>query len=139
MLVYYWRTQRYVKEDAVGVQTFAGTERHLKPGKGRTQMSALLNTAGIPSSQSSADYSAAVEQLLRKQKRRALVIVINNIADEADSDLLVAMQRLKKKHRTLLVSLREEVLDDLRQQPADNLQQAQLYCAGIEYLNALHP
>ena len=28
------------------------------------------------------------------------------------------------------------MLDDLRQQPADNLQQAQLYCAGIEYLNA---
>ncbi len=123
--------------DAVGVQTFAGTERHLKPGKGRTQMSALLNTLyDIHPSQSSADYSAAVEQLLHKQKRRALVIVISNIADEADSDLLVAMQRLKKKHRTLLVSLREEVLDDLRQQPADNLQQAQLYCAGIEYLNA---
>ena len=84
--------------DAVGVQTFAGTERHLKPGKGRTQMSALLNTLyDIHPSQSSADYSAAVEQLLHKQKRRALVIVISNIADEADSDLLVAMQRLKKE------------------------------------------
>lgn len=122
--------------DAVGVQTFAGTQRMLKPGKGRGQMNALLNTLyDIHPSQSSADYSAAVEQLLHKQKRRALVIVISNIADEADSDLIVAMQRLKKKHRTLLVSLREEVLDDLRQQPARSLQQALLYCAGVDYLN----
>lgn len=122
--------------DAVGVQTFAGTQRMLKPGKGRGQMNALLNTLyDIHPNQSSADYSAAVEQLLHKQKRRALVIVISNIADEADSDLIVAMQRLKKKHRTLLVSLREEVLDDLRQQPASNVQQALLYCAGVDYLN----
>lgn len=122
--------------DAVGVQTFAGTQRMLKPGKGRAQMSALLNTLyDIHPSQSSADYSAAVEQLLHRQKRRALVIVISNIADEADSDLIVAMQRLKKQHRTLLVSLREEVLDDLRQQPAHSLQQALLYCAGVDYLN----
>lgn len=122
--------------DAVGVQTFAGTQRMLKPSKGRGQMNALLNTLyDIHPSQSSADYSAAVEQLLHKQKRRALVIVISNIADEADSDLIVAMQRLKKKHRTLLVSLREEVLDDLRQQPASNVQQALLYCAGVDYLN----
>ena len=122
--------------DAVGVQTFAGTQRMLKPGKGRAQMSALLNTLyDIHPSQSSADYSAAVEQLLHRQKRRALVIVISNIADEADSDLIVAMQHLKKKHRTLLVSLREEVLDDLRQQPAHTLQQALLYCAGVDYLN----
>ncbi len=122
--------------DAVGVQTFAGSQRMLKPSKGRTQMSALLNMLyDIHPSQSSADYSAAVEQLLHRQKRRALVIVISNIADEADSDLIVAMQRLKKHHRTLLVSLREEVLDDLRQEPAHSLQQALLYCAGVDYLN----
>ncbi|MDY0249647.1 MAG: DUF58 domain-containing protein [Pseudomonas sp.] len=122
--------------DAVGVQTFAGTQRMLKPGKGRAQMTALLNTLyDIHPSQSSADYSAAVERLLHRQKRRALVIVISNIADEADSDLIVAMQRLKKQHRTLLVSLREEALDDLREQPARSLQQALLYCAGIDYLN----
>lgn len=122
--------------DAVGVQTFAGTQRMLKPAKGRTQMTALLNTLyDIHPSQSSADYSAAVKQLLLRQKRRALVIVISNIADEADSDLIVAMQQLRKQHRTLLVSLREEVLDQLREQSAHNMQQALLYCAGVDYLN----
>lgn len=122
--------------DAVGVQTFAGCQRQLKPAKGQAQMTALLNTLyDIHPSQSSADYSAAVKQLLLHQKRRALVIVISNIADEADSDLVSAMQQLSKHHRALLVSLREEVLDQLREQPADSLQQALLYCAGVDYLN----
>lgn len=122
--------------DAVGVHTFAGTQRLLKPRKGRAQMSALLNTLhDIQPSQSSANYSAAVEQLLHRQKRRALVIVISHITDEADNDLMVAMQRLKKHHRILLVSLREDILDDIRLQPTYSLREAQLYCAGIESLN----
>lgn len=62
------------------------------------------------------------------------MIVISNIADEVDSDLLAAMAQLKKHHRTLLVSLREEVLDTLREQPVHSYQQALEYCGGIDYL-----
>lgn len=123
--------------DAVGVQTFAGTQRIIAPRKGQAQMSALLNSLyDIEASQDAADYSAIVKQLLVTQKRRALVIVISNLADETDSDLIVAMQRLKKHHRTLFVSLREEVLDQLRMQPVESFQEALLYCAGIDYCAA---
>lgn len=122
--------------DAVGLQTFAGHQRIIiAPRKGPAQMSVLLNTLyDIQATQNSADYSAIVQQLLVTQKRRALVIVISSLADEADSDLALAMQLLKKHHRTLLVSLREEVLDQLREQPVQNYQQALLYCGGIDYL-----
>lgn len=121
--------------DAVGLHTFAGHKRIIAPRKGQTQMSVLLNNLyDIQATQNSADYSAIVQQLLVTQKRRALVIVISSLADEADSDLTLAMQRLKKHHRTLLVSLREEVLDQLREQPVQNYPQALLYCGGIDYL-----
>ena len=121
--------------DAVGIHTFAGPSCVLAPRKGQGQMSVLLNALyDIQASQQSADYSAAVKQLLLQQKRRALVIVISNIADEVDSDLLAAMAQLKKHHRTLLVSLREEVLDTLREQPVHSYQQALEYCGGIDYL-----
>lgn len=121
--------------DAVGLQTFAGHQRIIAPRKGQAQMSVLLNNLyDIQATQNSADYSAIVQQLLVTQKRRALVIVISSLADEADSDLILAMQLLKKHHRTLLVSLREEVLDQLRSQPVQNYQQALLYCGGIDYL-----
>ncbi|HHX34081.1 MAG TPA: DUF58 domain-containing protein [Gammaproteobacteria bacterium] len=125
--------------DAVGVQTFAGPQRVIAPRKGQAQMSVLLNALyDIQASQDSADYSAMVKQLLHTQKRRALVIVISNIADEVDSDLLIAMQQLKKHHRTLLVSLREDVLDTLREQPVRSYQQALLYCGGVDYLQTRH-
>lgn len=121
--------------DAVGLQTFAGHQRIIVPRKGQAQMAVLLNNLyDIQATQNSADYSAIVQQLLATQKRRALVIVVSSLADEADSDLTLAMQLLKKHHRTLLVSLREDVLDQLREQPVQSYQQALLYCGGIDYL-----
>ena len=121
--------------DAVGLHTFAGHKRVIAPRKGQAQMSVLLNSLyDIQATHNSADYSAIVQQLLVTQKRRALVIVISSLADQADSDLTLALQLLKKHHRTLLVSLREEVLDQLREQPVQNYQQALLYCGGIDYL-----
>jgi uncharacterized protein (DUF58 family) len=121
--------------DAVGLQTFAGHKRIITPRKGQAQMSVLLNTLyDIQATHNSADYSAIVQQLLATQKRRALVIVISSLTDQADSDLTLALQLLKKHHRTLLVNLREEVLDQLREQPVQNYQQALLYCGGIDYL-----
>lgn len=125
--------------DAVGAHTFAGSQRSIAPRKGQQQMSALLNGLyDIQASQDSADYSVAIQHLLQQQKRRALVIVISNLADEIDSDLTVAMRQLKKHHRTLFVSLREEVLDDLAEQPVQNYQQALLYCGSINYLRTRH-
>ena len=102
-------------------------------------MSALLNGLyDIQASQGSADYSAAIQHLLLQQKRRALVIAISNLADEIDSDLRIAMQHLKKYHRTLFVSLRKEILDDITGQPAQNYQQALPYCGSIDYLRTRH-
>lgn len=121
--------------DAVGLQTFAGHQRIIAARKGQAQMAVLLNNLyDIQATQNSADYSAIVQQLLATQKRRALVIVVSSLADEADSDLTLALQLLKRHHRTLLVSLREEVLDHLREQPVQNYQQALLYCGGIDYM-----
>lgn len=121
--------------DAVGLQTFGGPSCIIAPRKGQAQMPVLLNALyDIQATHNSADYSAIVQQLLATQKRRALVIVISSLADEADSDLTLAMQLLNKHHPTLLVSLREEVLDQLREQQVHNYQQALLYCGGIDYL-----
>lgn len=121
--------------DAVGLQTFAGPKRVIAPAKGPAQMSTLLNRLyDIQASQDSADFIAMAQQLLLTQKRRALVIVISSLKEETDTDLILAMQQLKKHHRTLLVSLREEVLDQLREQSVQTYAQALLYCGGIDSL-----
>ncbi|MFL6611583.1 MAG: DUF58 domain-containing protein [Pseudomonas sp.] len=124
--------------DAVGLSTFASEQpRFLAPVKGTGQLNVLLNTVyDLDSSQQPADYQAAVTQLLARQKRRALVVLVTNLRDEDDDDLLVAIKRLGRQHKVLVASLREEALDRLRQGSVQDLPEALAYCGTVEYLNA---
>ncbi|WP_417696085.1 DUF58 domain-containing protein [Pseudomonas sp.] len=124
--------------DAVGLSTFASEQpRYLAPVKGSGQLNVLLNTVyDLDSSQRPADYQAAVTQLLTRQKRRALVVLVTNLRDEDDEELLAAVKRLGEQHRVLVASLREEALDRLRQTPVQTLPDALTYCGTVDYLNA---
>lgn len=124
--------------DAVGLSTFASDQnRHLAPIKGPGQLNVLLNTVyDLQSTRKPADYSAAVRQLLARQKRRALVVLMTNLRDEDDEGLLSAVKLLSQKHRVLVVSLREEVLDTLRQSPVQTYEEAMMYCGTIDFLTA---
>jgi uncharacterized protein (DUF58 family) len=124
--------------DAVGLSTFASdAPRYLAPVKGTGQLNTLLNTVyDLNSSQRSADYQAAATQLLARQKRRALVVLMTNLRDENDEELLTAVQRLGQQHQVLIASLREDLLDNLRQTPVQTLPEALAYCGTVNYLNA---
>lgn len=122
--------------DAVGMSTFAGDEpRHVAPVKGSGQLNVLLNAVyDLGSTQLPADYQAAANQLLARQKRRALVVLVTNLRDE-DDQVLGAVRRLSAQHRVLVASLREEALDTLRQTPVQTLPEALAYCGTIDFLN----
>ncbi|WP_137819878.1 DUF58 domain-containing protein [Pseudomonas sp. 2FG] len=124
--------------DAVGLATFAGEQpRFVAPVKGPAQLSVLLNAVyDLESSQRPADFAAAVDSLLARQRRRALVVLVSNLRDEDDEELLAALKRLGRQHRVLLTSLREEVLDKLRQVPVQGYENALTYCGTVDYLNA---
>lgn len=122
--------------DAVGMSTFAGDEpRHVAPVKGSGQLNVLLNAVyDLGSTQLPADYQAAANQLLARQKRRALVVLVTNLRDD-DDQVLGAVRRLSAQHRVLVASLREEALDTLRQTPVQTLPEALAYCGTVNYLN----
>lgn len=124
--------------DAVGLCTFAcDTPRYLAPVKGSGQLNQLLNAVyDLDTTRRTADYQAAASQLLARQKRRALVIVVTNLRDDDDQHLLTAVKRISRQHRVLVASLREEVLDQLRQAPVQTLPEALAYCGAVDYLNA---
>ncbi|MCY1312450.1 hypothetical protein D9M70_628760 [compost metagenome] len=46
------------------------------------------------------------------------------------------MKRLGRQHRVLVASLREEVLDRLRQTPVQGYEDALAYCGTLDYLNS---
>lgn len=124
--------------DAVGLSTFAGEQnRFLAPVKGQAQLNVLLNALyDLRSTQQPADFTAAVENLLSRQRRRALVVLVTNLRDEDDQALLGAVKRLSRQHRVLVASLREEVLDTLRHTLVQDLSSALDYCSTLDYLNA---
>ncbi|MBC3950090.1 DUF58 domain-containing protein [Pseudomonas folii] len=124
--------------DAVGLSTFASEQdRYLAPVKGPSQLNVLLNSVyDLDSTRRTADYSSAARQLIARQKRRALVVVMTNLRDEDDEELLSAVKMLSQKHRVLIVSLREEVLDTLRHEPVQTYEDALMYCGTIDFLSA---
>lgn len=126
--------------DAVGLMTFASDQpRFIAPVKGAGQLKVLLNGVyDLDSTRHSADYSAAVSQLLARQKRRALVVLVTNVRDEDDEDdeeLLNAVRQLSQQHRVLVASLFESMLEDARQAQVQTIGQALEYCATVDYLN----
>lgn len=124
--------------DAVGIATFAAEQnQYLAPVKGSTRLNVLLNHVyDIGCTQKTADYSAAIREVLLRQKRRALVVLITNVRDEDDEELLRAIKQLSRHHRVLIASLLEDVLDTLRTTPVDTWQQALDYCGTVDFLNA---
>ena len=124
--------------DALGLYTFATEQRRFfAPAKGQTQLNALLNGVyDLANTQRPADFTFAANDVLTLQKRRALVIILSNLRDEDDETLLGAVRRLSRRHRVLVVSLREPVLDNLRQQPVRSFQDALDYCGTLDYLSA---
>ncbi|MCI3946914.1 hypothetical protein K0038_03990 [Pseudomonas syringae] len=124
--------------DSVGISTFAGEQnRYLPPVKGPSQLNLLLNTVyDLQTTRRPADYGGAVREVMVRQKRRSLVVVVTNLRDEDDEELLAAVKQLGKQHRVLIASLREEVLDSLRQSPVQTYEQALDYCGTMNFLNA---
>ena len=123
--------------DAVGLCTFAcDTPRYLAPVKGAGQLNVLLNGVyDLDSTQRPADYPAAVNQVLARQKRRALVVLVTNLRDEDDSELLNAVRHLGQHHQVLVVSLQEAALEPSHLPAVNTLQDALTYCATVDYLN----
>ncbi|MGY2377312.1 DUF58 domain-containing protein [Pseudomonas sp. SDO524_S393] len=123
--------------DAVGLCTFAADQpRYLAPVKGSGQLNRLLNAVyDLDTTRRTADYPAAASQLLARQKRRSLVIMVTNLRDEDDEAFMTAVKRISRQHRVLVASLREEVLDQLRNAPVQTLTEALAYSGTVDYLN----
>jgi uncharacterized protein (DUF58 family) len=107
--------------DAVGAFTF-GTppeeQRSVPPRKGLHALTGLMSELyDVQPTTSHTDYLAAAQDLMRRQRRRGLVIVITNFRDEDSPELRQALGVLRSRHLVLLASLRERVVGELMAQP----------------------
>lgn len=121
--------------DQVAVKSFGGSDRWLPPVKGTHAMPVLLNhlydyqTSAAPS-----DFSGAVEQLMARQRRRSLVILLTNLRGEDGKELIPALQVLKSRHLVLLASMRERAVEDAITEPVESFSSALKFLAADRYV-----
>jgi len=121
--------------DMVAVKSFGGSDRWLPPVKGAHAMPVLLNhlydyqTTAAPS-----DFSGAVEQLMARQRRRSLVILLTNLRGEDGKELVPALQVLRTRHVVLLASMRERTVEDAISEPVESFGSALKYLAADRYM-----
>ena len=121
--------------DQISVKSFGGTDRWLPPVKGSHAMPVLLNhlydyqTTPAPS-----DFAGAVEQVMARQRRRALVILLTNLRGEDGKELVPALQVLQSRHLVLLTSMRERSVEDAIREPVASFQDALRFLAADRYM-----
>lgn len=120
--------------DAVGFMSYAGTERWLKPVKGKAAINTLLNQLyDLHSSPEASDLGYAAEKLMLQHQKRSLVIIISNVRDDDSYDLSRAVKLLSRKHLVMVACLRENYLNQAGEINTDNLDNALTDTARLLY------
>jgi uncharacterized protein (DUF58 family) len=107
--------------DAVGAMTFGTLPEATKmyaPTKGLHALDEMMGEFyAVQPTPTHSDYAFAAEELMRRQTKRALVVVITNFRDEDSAELGDALRLLRSRHLVLLASLREKIVREIIEQP----------------------
>ncbi len=123
--------------DAVGVLTCGtppGAERGSAPRKGRRTLNALMAMlADVEPTNTFSDYEQAATDLLRRQRKRCLIVMITNCRNEDAGELGAALDVLRRRHLVVLANLREQIVGKIADQPLDSPESALEAAAALEY------
>jgi len=122
--------------DSVGIMSFGSDERWLPPMKGTQSMTAILNHLyDYQTTVNPSDYSEAAEQLLARQARRSLVIMMTNVRGEDGVELIGPLKMMRKRHVVLLASLREKAIIDRMEEPVEMMNDALAVSTAQRYMD----
>jgi uncharacterized protein (DUF58 family) len=125
------------KGDAVGAMTFGtaqGGEKRFAPRKGRQTLNALMAELGdVEPSPSFSDYLRAAAELVRRQRKRGLVVVITNCRDEDSAELAAALGLLRSRHLVVFANLKEQIVGQIAAQTLSNPLSVLEVAAAVEY------
>lgn len=121
--------------DSVGLLSFAGQSRWVAPIKGRFQISHLLDQIyDLDSSPATSDYLDVAQQLMTRQPRRSLVILISSLEPQDRDDLASAARLLSQHHLVMVASMRQQVLTDTLADEVATIDDALRYCGVSHHL-----
>lgn len=99
--------------DEIALQTLGSLDRRerlLPPGRGQRQFRALLETVfDLQAGPTYPDFLVGATDLMNRQTRRSLVVILTNLRDEDHDELDPALALLRKRHLVVLADLREQI------------------------------
>lgn len=123
--------------DAVGMMTYGTKEqrRFLPVKKSVNNVNRFLTGLyDLHPSTMEGDSAAAVQELKKVLKKRALIIVLTNMRDQQDPEMLESLKALRKSHLVVFVALREEVFAEQEQADIKDFKEALTYTALNQFL-----
>lgn len=117
--------------DNLSLQSFGSESRWLSQVKGAKNVSQVMNHFyDLYPQKIASDYLAAAQELLQKQPKRALILLVSCLRDEDFDDLLTAVQLLKTKHLVAVISIDEPIYKDIQAEPVEDFEQALTYASA---------
>jgi uncharacterized protein (DUF58 family) len=123
--------------DKVGVGVFDRTlHTWLPPQRGQRHLSQVIDRLSrIQPDLLEPDYVGAINTVISRQSRRALVVIITDIIDTiASAELLTALSRLAPRYLPFCVTLRDPQVDNLAHNLATNVPSAYEQAVAIDLL-----
>jgi uncharacterized protein (DUF58 family) len=121
--------------DSVGLLSFAGASRWVAPQKGRMQISHLLEQIyDLDSGPVTSDFLDVARQLMTRQTRRSLIVLISSLEPRDSDDLTRAARLLSRHHLVMVASMRQQVLTDTLASEVVALDDALKYCGVSDHL-----
>ncbi len=121
--------------DAVGYMTCEPDPRWLPASKGRSTISTLSrHLFDMQPRPEATDYWHAATELVRRQRRRAMVILVTNVRDEDSQDLHKAIGLLRQRHLLVVASLTENAIADTLEKPVSTFDEALHFAATQDYV-----
>jgi uncharacterized protein (DUF58 family) len=124
--------------DKVGVGVFDRTlHTWIPPQRGQQHMSHIIDRLSrIQPDLLEPDYVGAINTVISRQNRRALVVIITDIVDEiASAELLTALSRLAPRYLPFCVTLRDPQVDQLAHNLATKVPAAYDQAVAIDLLH----
>jgi uncharacterized protein (DUF58 family) len=123
--------------DAVGAMTFGTTAAQatrFAPRKGRQTLNELMAALGdIEPSPMFSDYLEAAADVIQRQRKRALIVLITNCREEDSVELLAALRLLRSRHVVVVANLREQIVGAMAAQPLSRPESIFEVAAALDY------
>jgi uncharacterized protein (DUF58 family) len=123
--------------DAVGAMTFGtpvGQEKRFAPRKGRQTLNELMAVLGdVEPSPIFSDYLEAAAEVMHRQRKRGLIVLVTNCREEDSTELLAALRLLRTRHVVVVANLREQIVGAMAAQPLSRPESIFEVAAALDY------